>query len=57
MRIENHPDRLKRQGRLSVQEMMAIDARAQEVGHAADILSNLASRSRYDVDVLAGIAA
>ena len=56
MRIANHPDKLKRKGGLSVQDMMAIDAKAQEVGHAADVLSDLSSRAKYDMDVLAGVA-
>ena len=56
MRVECHPDKLKRKGGLSAVDRMAIDARAQEVSHAADILSDFASRCNYDTEVATGRA-
>ncbi len=55
-RIECHPYRLKRRDGLSRDEFARIDKRAEEVGCAADILTNPALRSKYDRQVAAGKA-
>ncbi|KAL8946588.1 MAG: hypothetical protein Q9222_007036 [Ikaeria aurantiellina] len=46
-RIECHPDRLKKPG-MSAQDIDWIDSWAKAVGEAADVLSNPATRARYD---------
>lgn len=48
MRVKMHPDRLKRQGGLTLEQEERINVEAALVGQAADILSNPEARAKYD---------
>ena len=46
-RVEVHPDKLKKEG-MSDSECAEIDAAAAKVGQAADVLTNLEMKLKYD---------
>ena len=48
MRIEVHPDRLRRKEGLTSTDFDAIDEQAKKVGWAADILCDPVAKARYD---------
>ena len=50
-RIETHPDRLERQNGLSLEEKEVIREKAKQVGFAADILTDVERKQKYDLDL------
>ncbi|KAI4257792.1 MAG: hypothetical protein LQ352_001507 [Teloschistes flavicans] len=52
MRIACHPDRLKRQQGLTPAQLQEIDYIAKVVGGAADVLTDVTAKARYDFELV-----